>query len=274
MTQGVRPLPPHSSAGALRVAFLRRTPGTAFAVRGVLLLPTSPLRSECVHRPLEKSSPDLYPLTMRHITREAASLLSLAGVLLVMGCAQTPQRPWQPPPREAGAPRDRRPVDATSAMPAIGERIPAFRVPIVQSPLFVADADLRGAPAVIALWATYCHGSRLAVQDLEALRATYARRGVQFIVLAVNDDPARLQAFVDSAGMGAVIAAADSTDVYGFDRSAPVPASAPTRRVFSLPSALVIDARGRIVARSGGGVARERFRTALDSLLEPGPSGR
>ena len=205
---------------------------------------------------------------LRHFLRPQRPVaVVFAARLAISACHSRPRRPWLPPLPAPGQMRDRRVVDATAALPAVGERVPAFQSRVLESPVVFRSAELRGAPAVVALWATYCYGSRLAARDFEALRARYARRGVRFVLLAVNDDPTRLRAFVDSARVASVVVPVDSTQVWWFDRSGPVADTARYRRLFSLPSFVVVDRTGRIAARSGGGLGTEHLSQALDSLL-------
>jgi hypothetical protein len=51
---------------------------------------------------------------------------------------------------------DRRPIDATAALPAPGAAAPAFAFPRYGGPDSVRAAELRGRPTVVALWSTHC----------------------------------------------------------------------------------------------------------------------
>jgi hypothetical protein len=170
---------------------------------------------------------------------------------------------------------DRRPIDATAALPAPGELLPAFELPPAATGVPVTSAGLRGAPAVVALWSTHCPFQEPAMAAFDSLAREFAPRGVRFVVLA--DDPPGV--VLDSVLAGAPWrAAASQVGVADgglgrlFDQSRRATADGRYRVEFVLPSFLDIDPSGRVIRRAFG-AAGEQFRPVLDSLAGALPVG-
>lgn len=166
---------------------------------------------------------------------------------------------------------DRRPIDATAALPAIGSRLPEFDFPGRADSSRVSSVSLRRSPALVALWSIHCPYQGPAMAAFDSLRQEFAVRGVQFVLLA-DDAPG---AALDSALQSAPWWHADVlTGVAGgrlgalFDHSRGIRSD--TRVEFVLPSFLLVDSEGRVVQRAFG-AASDLFRPALDSLA-PGAS--
>jgi peroxiredoxin len=166
---------------------------------------------------------------------------------------------------------DDRPVAAYAALPAPGESVPAFTFSTVEGRSLGAE-DLRGQPAVLALWSTTCSASQLALESIELLHQSYAPRGVRVVLFADDEHAEHLSAFADSAGIQAEVVHAGGDLKRIFDRSRTAPERGEARVKFALPSFLVLDRDGRVVHRAAG-IAREpeqrlvHVRAALDSLL-------
>ena len=161
---------------------------------------------------------------------------------------------------------DRRPIDATAALPAIGSQMPMFDLPGVADSTRVSSASLRGAPAFVALWSTHCPFQGPAMAAFDSLRQEFAARGVQFVLLADDAPGAPLDSALRVAPWWDATVrtgAADGGLAGLFDRSRDARGDA--RVEFVLPSFLAVDADGRVVARAFG-AARELFRPVLDSL--------
>src|SRR5215203_2646884 len=83
-------------------------------------------------------------------------------------------------------------------LPAVGQAVPSFDLPALDGSR-ITSASITGKPALIALWASDCSASRLALQALTSIQKDYAARGVRVIILADDEDPTKLRAFLESA---------------------------------------------------------------------------
>ncbi|MEO8622161.1 MAG: TlpA disulfide reductase family protein [bacterium] len=160
--------------------------------------------------------------------------------------------------------QDTRPIHAYLALPRVGTLLPDFHYETVDGGMLTPNS-LEGAPAVLALWSTWCGASRALLGDIEALRAEYASRGVRVVILAMDSLP-DLRAYRDSVGVRTeMVAAVDLSTRFDFSASAPERDS--LRVAFALPAFVVVDRHGRVVMRDGGPAFRE-IRAALESELQ------
>ena len=164
---------------------------------------------------------------------------------------------------------DRRPIDATAALPAPGSRVPTFSLPATDGDRRFTEQVLHGRPAVIALWSIHCPFQGPAMAAFDSLAQEFRSTGVQFVLLT-DDAPGR---GLDSALQHAAWRA--SVDRIGiasgglarlFDQSATGSHAHPYRAEFVLPSFLLIDRQGTVVRRAFGPAAAV-FRQPLDSLV-------
>jgi len=132
-------------------------------------------------------------------------------------------------------------------------------------------AGLRGQPAVLALWSTDCSASRLALEGLAAVQETYAAQGMVVAILADDADAQALASFMDRAGVDLPVAYAGGELHALFDRT-----RRPWQKSFPLPTFLVVDSAGRIMAVTfgvplddvqSGEVELEHLRSAIDRVL-------
>jgi len=162
--------------------------------------------------------------------------------------------------------------DFYAALPAVGTSVPAFRYATTDGAI-LDPAALRGRPAVVALWASTCSASRLALESLGALHREYASRGAAVVILADDRERAAVDSLVAAARVTAPVALAGETLIATFTHGQSV---LPWRKAFALPTLLVLDADGRVVYRQIG-VERDaahrlaRVRAVMDSLLAPRP---
>lgn len=185
------------------------------------------------------------------------------------------QRAQQPIARDA---TDTRMIDATSALPQVGELVPRFEARLMTGGVVNADS-LVGAPFIVALWSTDCPGSRQALRGLQSLHETLRDRGVRFLILATDTSRTALQTFLQQQDVRIPVAQIDAEQMRGFVRSRRVGPDEPYQVVFAKPSFLVTDAASVIVAREGGGLREEFLREVQElpahgSLAEPGQRDR
>ena len=158
--------------------------------------------------------------------------------------------------------------DSYDVLPTIGSTVPDFHYPTLGGSQ-ATRASLGGHPTVIALWATTCSKSRLALSAIESLHAEYTPLGANIVILADDSDRAILNAVIDSARIRTPVALAASTLMTTFTHGQ---SRLPWRKVSPLPTFLVLDHGGRVVYRQIG-IDRQpdqrlpAIRTLLDSML-------
>ena len=135
-----------------------------------------------------------------------------------------------------------------------GQQVPDFAALALDGRTLGAE-QLRGKPAIVVFWASWCGPCMAEVPHIQAVRAAY---GDRVGVLAVNtgEDPRLVQQTVLARGL-------DYDVALDLDQSL-----ASRFRVRSIPLVLVLDATGRIRYR-GNGLPRDPT-VLLDGLLGEG----
>lgn len=155
-------------------------------------------------------------------------------------------------------------------LPPPGSAVPDFDLPMIGGGRLTA-ASLRGHLRVLALWSTDCSASRLALVGLAAVQETYAAQGLSIAILADDEDAQLLESFMNRAGVNLPVAYAAGKLRALFDTT-----RRPWQKSFPLPSYLVLDAAGRVVAVEmgvplkdvqTGDVQLEHLRAAIDRTL-------
>lgn len=159
-------------------------------------------------------------------------------------------------------------ADLYTALPAVGDPLPAFRYPALDGSILTAES-LHGRPTVVVLWSTTCSASRLALTALDALASAFGPRGARVVVLADDRDPSAVASVLESTKVRIRVALAASTlqDTFTHGQS-----MLPWRKAFGLPSIIVVGADGRVTYRQVGVEQDEkdrlgRVREHLDGLL-------
>jgi thiol-disulfide isomerase/thioredoxin len=137
---------------------------------------------------------------------------------------------------------------------AAGSEAPSFRLPVLGSDARVSNEDLAGQPAVLDFWATWCGPCRATLPGLDALAGKYAGRARFYAVNASNEPAGRVAEFVN-------------------DQRLKLPVLLDGQAAFArfggrvLPTTVVLDGAGRVVATFTGGEVREsNIARALDEL--------
>jgi cytochrome c biogenesis protein CcmG/thiol:disulfide interchange protein DsbE len=132
-----------------------------------------------------------------------------------------------------------------------GEKKPAPPLPpTVLRPPRVTLAGLRGSPALVNFWASWCDPCRHEAPELE--RFYRSSRGAQLVAVDYTDQPDAGHSFLREYGWSFPVLS-DPSGVYG------------TRYGFSgLPATVVLDSRGRIVETLQGPQTETSLREALD----------
>lgn len=132
---------------------------------------------------------------------------------------------------------------APAASPAADRRpAPAFSLPPVEGTERVTLDGLRGKPALINFWASWCGPCRKETPDLVAFAR--AHPGIQVVGIASDDALADSRAFAEEFEIPYLLAS---------DRTGAVGAK---YEILGLPATFVIDAEGRIVSEIPGPVTR------------------
>jgi peroxiredoxin len=172
-------------------------------------------------------------------------LVLLLGLLVLAGCDSQPGRAEE---------RDQDPfarlnlARATPPTPA-----PDFTVPgLTAGPLSLAG--FRGRVVLLNFWATWCPPCREEMPSMERLYQRYRKRGFTILALSVDRNVAAIPGFVDGFRL---------TFPIGLD---PDGAVAKAYRMRALPTTIVIDRAGHIIAGSAG--ARDWDSPAAYAVVE------
>lgn len=146
-------------------------------------------------------------------------------------------------------------------VPAKRKALPDLSAPtLTPPPATISLRALRGGPAFLDVWASWCAPCREEAPTLARLWRQYGER-VRFIGIDIEDTRAEARAFVRRYGLGYP---------HLFDVKASL---AGKLGFFGLPTALLIDRHGRIAARLVGRQKEATLRTALDQLAREAKMG-
>jgi cytochrome c biogenesis protein CcmG/thiol:disulfide interchange protein DsbE len=112
----------------------------------------------------------------------------------------------------------------------------------------------RGKPVFLDVWASWCVPCREEAPMLARLFRAYGRR-IQFVGLDMNDGRSDARAFIRRSGL---------SYPHVFDAKATL---ATRLKVLGLPTAFLVDARGRVAAVAAGKQKEEALRHAFDALI-------
>ena len=142
----------------------------------------------------------------------------------------------------------------------VGQYAPDFEISTPEGKR-VRLSDLRGRPAVINFWATWCGSCLSEMPDLKALQA---ERGVDNVsILAINAGETRAQAdeFIDFL---------DAPFVFGLDPGLVV---SDAYGVYGLPMSVFLDSEGVVRGIYRGYAQREIFETLVKAAFDAAPHG-
>jgi len=118
------------------------------------------------------------------------------------------------------------------------------------------SSDLRGRPLVLEFWATWSAPSRASVPVLSAMQARYGKRGLIVLGLCLDDQPApRILEFARKQRLLFPVAMASEAMLEDYGP------------IHSLPTAVLIDRRGRIVRRIVGLLDAETLAGFIREIL-------
>jgi thiol-disulfide isomerase/thioredoxin len=140
-----------------------------------------------------------------------------------------------------------------------GERaaLPAFSGPTVTGGTFDL-ASLRGHPAVLNFWASWCGPCRAEQKGLVEASRDLRAKGVRFVGVNIRDERPAASAYLDEFGV-------PYPSLY--DRAARLPQLLAGQGPDSPPYTLVVDSRGRVGARLFGALAGGRATTKVQAEM-------
>jgi cytochrome c biogenesis protein CcmG, thiol:disulfide interchange protein DsbE len=137
--------------------------------------------------------------------------------------------------------------------PLVGRPAPDFALQELNGGV-LRSAELRGRPALINFWATWCQPCVVEHPILQAAAHAYADR-VSFVGVIYQDDPSLIRRFLQSrGGWGETLIDTDSQVALAYG-------------VYGAPETFIVDAQGTVVDKIVGPVEPERLRRRFNELL-------
>ncbi|MEA2498391.1 MAG: cytochrome c biosis protein CcmG, thiol:disulfide interchange protein DsbE [Actinomycetota bacterium] len=151
----------------------------------------------------------------------------------------------------APAPEDRKPTT-----------LPAFELELLGQSGTLSSADLRGHPAVINFWASWCGPCNREAPALESTWRRYEDEGVLFLGIDVRDIESQAEAFLEKHDITyPSVRDPDQILVEAMKIGDP------------LPQTFFIDAAGKIQTGSGlGEISAKELETQIELLLDLAPA--
>ena len=120
--------------------------------------------------------------------------------------------------------------------------------------------SLSGKVVVLDFWAPWCVPCRASFPRLDVLQGKYESQGLQVVGLTLQDDPDAIFAFLDAVPVRFPVVI-DSAGTSGT-----------AFQVVAMPTTLLLDRGGQVVARFEGGSQKvhEKLEAAIDTLLSGG----
>ena len=140
--------------------------------------------------------------------------------------------------------------------PPVGSQAPAFTLPRLEGPGSVSLASLRGHPAVLNFWASWCIPCKSEAPVLERYWQRYRSRGVKFVGIDYHDFPTDARTFVSVHGLTFPTLADGSGSVTG------------QYGISQVPETYVLDSAGRIVAHLAGPINSSEFASKFNAALK------
>jgi cytochrome c biogenesis protein CcmG/thiol:disulfide interchange protein DsbE len=174
----------------------------------------------------------------------AVRVLAVAAVLALLGLLV-----WDV--AKGGGDKVAKKVDAGKVVPA-----PNFRLPRLDGSGHLELASLRGKVVVLNFWQSYCPPCREEAPDLVAAQARWARRGVVFVGVDVQDFKGAARKFLARYGV-----------TYTIVRDGPGSTIGPFG-LTGFPETFFVDRRGRVVPPHVVGIAsREELDAGIRRAL-------
>lgn len=135
----------------------------------------------------------------------------------------------------------------------LGDAVPSFNLPVLDSPQLRSPEDWRGEPALINVWATWCFSCRVEHPYLLQL----AEQGVTIYGLNYKDEPVKASQWLIDLGNPYTETVVDELGDLGLDLG-----------VYGAPETYVIDSDGIIRHRHVGVVNEQVWAEQLQPFFE------
>jgi cytochrome c biogenesis protein CcmG/thiol:disulfide interchange protein DsbE len=138
-----------------------------------------------------------------------------------------------------------------SEMPSalLDRPLPAFSLPGLGQTRLLSQADLKGQPALLNVWATWCISCRVEHPYLKQL----AERGIPIFGINYKDDDSAAQRWLDELGNPYIFNIADREGTLGLDMG-----------VYGAPETYLLDGNGVVRYRHVGVVDAKVWQTILE----------
>jgi len=156
-------------------------------------------------------------------------------------------------PEEGPYPPD---YTAASAVGA-GKTAPDFALKSVDGKI-IKLSDLKGKVVIIDFWATWCPPCRKGIPDLVDLKKEFGKKGLEIVGISVDDEKTieQVPSFVKDKNINYPVVYADAkvSQSYG--------------GIESIPTSVIVDKAGKIVAQYTGLQNKETYVNELNKLLK------
>ena len=136
----------------------------------------------------------------------------------------------------------------------VGKAFPAFAYPSPGSTSLVTSSGLRGGPALVVFWATWCAPCQEEVGELRQVLAKFGPKGLHIVGLSVDETPAAVPLLVAKLDIPYPVA---TGALPLFD----------SLKLESLPQSFLLDGQGKVVESFTGAVPAQAFEQAIEKLL-------
>lgn len=121
-----------------------------------------------------------------------------------------------------------------------------------------SNSEWDGKVVIVNFWATWCPPCLQEIPDFIDLQEQYAKRGLQFIGIAI-DDPDKVQRFVNNQGINYPVFVGNQQPIEIATKFG--------NRIGALPFTVIINREGDIVFRQIGGMDKQKTKQVILSLL-------
>lgn len=148
--------------------------------------------------------------------------------------------------------------------PLIGRPAPEFDLPTLDGSSSLALSELRGDLVVVNFFASWCLECREEHDDLVATAEAFSDRGVRFVQIGYQEDPANSLQYLEQVGISeftSYLADPGSRTAIAFG-------------VFGIPETFFIDSNGTVVGKIIGEADALTLGATLDTILAGGTPGQ